>query len=459
MNFGEYNLFGSGLITPESRILWVRNVRERAEKIAPFLRYDADPYPAVVEGRIVWILDAFTTTDRYPYAQRANISQLTPGSGLNTSFNYVRNSVKVVIDAYEANPIFYVVDDEDPIVATWARTFPNLFTPVSEATEELVSHFRYPEDLFRVQTNMYGRYQFDDATLFFNRDAAWSVAQASSTEPEGTTGFIGSTGGLGPTDVIDVDDANVLRFEPYFTLFHSPVNTSGVGEFSMLRPFVPFSSDDARKELRAFMVVSSEPNSYGKLRVYSVSTPLPEGPATVAAEFGSDPTVAQQVTLLDQRGSRVVYGDIQLVPVGKGLLYVRPLYVRPDDVNARQVFVRKFLAFYDNRTVIADSLGAAIRTMFAGYTGDIGDRVDDGKLENTEIETDVGGGTTTTPTTTTLPVIGGSDDPAALLSLAERLFIEADAALAQTPPNFIEYQQKTQRARALVAQAVALLSK
>jgi hypothetical protein len=133
--------------------------------------------------------------------------------------------------------------------------------------------------------------------------------------------------------------------------------------------------------------------------------------------------------------------------------------VRPDDVNARQVFVRKFLAFYDNRTVIADSLGAAIRIMFAGYTGDIGDRVDDGKLENTEIETDVGGGTTTTPTTTTLPVIGGSDDPAALLSLAEQLFIEADAALAQTPPNFIEYQQKTQRARALVAQAVALLSK
>ena len=458
LNFGEYNLFGSGLITPESRILWVRNVRERAEKIAPFLRYDADPYPAVVDGRIVWILDAFTTTDRYPYAQRANTAQLTPGSGLNTSFNYVRNSVKVVMDAYDANPVFYVVDDKDPIIATWGKVFPNLFTPVSEAPEELVSHFRYPEDLFRVQTNMYGRYQFDDAELFFNRDAAWSVAQASSTEPEGGTGFVGSTGTVGAAEAIDVDDANVLRFEPYFTLFHSPTNTSGVGEFSMLRPFVPFSSDDARKELRAFMVVSSEPGSYGKLRVYSVAAPLPEGPATVAAEFGSDPTVAQQVTLLDQRGSRVVYGDIQLVPVGKGLLYVRPLYVRPDDPNARQVFVRKFLAFYDNRTVIADSLGAAIRTMFAGYTGDIGDRVDDGIIEEPENEvvTDTGG-ETATPTTTTLPVISGSNDPVELLAVAEQLFAEADAALAQTPPNFTEYQQKTQRARALVAQAVALL--
>jgi uncharacterized membrane protein (UPF0182 family) len=226
----------------------------------------------------------------------------------------------------------------------------------------------------------------------------------------------------------------------------------------MLRPFVPFSSDDARKELRAFMVVSSEPGSYGKLRVYSVASPLPEGPATVAAEFGSDPTVAQQVTLLDQRGSRVVYGDIQLVPIGKGLLYVRPLYVRPDDPNARQVFVRKFLAFYDNRTVIADSLGAAIRTMFAGYTGDIGDRVDDGIIEEpeNEIATDTGGETTES-TTTTLPVISGSSDPVELLALAEQLFAEADAALAQTPPNFAEYQQKTQRARALVAQAVALL--
>jgi hypothetical protein len=137
---------------------------------------------------------------------------------------------------------------------------------------------------------------------------------------------------------------------------------------------------------------------------------------------------------------------------------VRPLYVRPDDPNARQVFVRKFLAFYDNRTVIADSLGAAIRTMFAGYTGDIGDRVDDGIIEEpeNEIATDTGGETTES-TTTTLPVISGSSDPVELLALAEQLFAEADAALAQTPPNFAEYQQKTQRARALVAQAVALL--
>ena len=464
VHFGEFNLFGSGLITDESRIMWVRNVRERLDKIAPFLRYDADPYPVVVDGRITWVVDAFTISSRYPYAQFANTSQLTPGSGLNATFNYVRNSVKVAVDGYTGQPTFYLVDDGDPIVAAWAAAFPGLFTPVSEAPAALVAHFRYPEDLFRVQTNMFGRYQFDDADLFFNRDAAWSVAQASSTEPEGGIALAGTSGTVGPTEVIDVQDANVLRFEPYFTLFHAPGDTSGSGTFSMLRPFVPFSSDDARKELRAFMVVSSDPSSYGRLTLYDVASPLPEGPATVAAEFGSDAVVAQQVTLLDQRGSRVVYGDIQLVPIGDGLLYVRPLYVRPDDANARQVFVRKFLAFYDNRVVIADSLGEAVRRMFPGYTGDIGDRIDDGASDAAEDDSSAGTDATApddgSSTTTTVPssaVDPGSLDAVQLLELADQLFAEADAALASTPPNFALYQQKQAEARDLIRRALGLI--
>jgi uncharacterized membrane protein (UPF0182 family) len=230
----------------------------------------------------------------------------------------------------------------------------------------------------------------------------------------------------------------------------------------MLRPFVPFSSDDARKELQAFMVVSSEPESYGKLRVFRMSAPLIEGPATVAAEFGSDPVVAQQVTLLDQRGSRVVFGDIQLIPIGDGLLYVRPLYVRPDDANARQVFVRKFLVYYDNRVVIADSLGQAVRTMFPGFTGDIGDRIDDGESELPEETTDTGSTTETETsdgtTSTTLPPVDTTQlNAAELLARAEQLFAEADAALAQTPPNFAEYQLKMQEARDLIARAIALV--
>ena len=459
VNFAEYNLFGSSLITNDSRIMWIRDVRARAEKVAPFLRFDADPYPAVVDGNVVWILDAYTTTDRYPYAQKANVSQLTAGSGLNANFNYVRNSVKVIVDAYTGGLTFYLVDPTDPIAATWAQAFPKLMTPVSEASADLVSHFRYPEDLFRVQTNIFGRYHFDDATLFFNQTAAWSVAQSPSSETSGSTGAIASTDIAVAPDAINVQDANVTRFEPYYTIFHEPNSTETSGVFSMLRPFVPFSSDDSRKELRAFMVVSSDPRTYGKIRIYEMTDPLPDGPATIAAEFGSDATVSQQVTLLDQRGSRVVFGDLQMVPVANGLVFVRPLYVRPDDANEKQVFVRKFLASYNKTVVISDDLSSAIAELFPGFTNDLGDRLDDGSVPSTTTIPGSTGSTTTVPTTTAPPssIDTGSMTASELLAQAEILFNEADAALGASPPNFALYQQKLVQAREFIRLAIQLI--
>ncbi|MEK7292005.1 MAG: UPF0182 family protein [Actinomycetota bacterium] len=460
VNFSEYNLFGSNLITKDSRIMWIRDVKQRAEKIAPFLRYDADPYPAVVDGKVVWILDAYTTTDRYPYAQKANVSQLTAGSGLYANFNYVRNSVKVIVDAYTGGLTFYLVDPSDPIAATWAHAFPRLMTPVSEASADLVAHFRYPEDLFRVQTNIYGRYHFDDSTLFFNRDAAWSVAQSPSTETNGTNAvLVGTDTALNP-DAINVQDANVTRFEPYYTIFHAPNSTESSGVFSMLRPFVPFSSDDSRKELRAFMVVSSDPRTYGKITIYEMNDPLPDGPATIAAEFGSDPTVSQQVTLLDQRGSRVVFGDLQMVPVGQGLVFVRPLYVRPEDANEKQVFVRKFLASYNKTVVISDDLTSAIAKLFPGFTNDLGDRLNDGSAPSSTTIAPSGSGSATTGSTTTIPstsIDTGSMTAAQLLAQAEIYFNEADAALGTSPPNFALYQEKLAQARELIRQALELV--
>ena len=454
VEYSEYNLFGSGLINSQSRIIHDRNVTERAARLAPFLRFDADPYPVVVNGTVQWVLDAYTISDRYPYAQQANVDQLTPGGGLNTSFNYVRNSVKAVVDAFTGDVKFYVVDAEDPITKAWAKAFPDLFTDVSEAPVELTSHFRYPEDLFRVQTNVYGRYQFDDATLFFNRDAAWSVAQAPPTEPEAISGVVGGTG-VGGIESIDVRDASVLRFEPYYTMFHGG---DGLGEptFSMLRPFVPFSADNARKELRALMVVSSDPKSYGKIQVFELGEPLPEGPATVAAEFGSDPVIAQQITLLDQRGSRVIYGDLQVVPVQRGLMYVRPLFVRPDDPSAKQIFVRKFLVSYDNRVVMTDSLSEGVSRLIPGFSTDLGERVNDGSVTPVDPTPDASGGTTVT--TTTLPSADTSTLTAPeLLARADSLFDEANAALAQNPPDFATYQAKLAQARELLRQAIALV--
>ena len=452
VEYGEYNLFGSGLINSQSRILHDRNVTERVARLAPFLRFDADPYPVVVDGRVQWILDAYTISDRYPYAQQANIDQLTPGGGLNTSFNYVRNSVKAVVDAFTGDVTFYVVDTNDPIVAAWVKVFPKLFVPSDEIPEELTRHFRYPEDLFRVQTNVYGRYQFDDATLFFNRDAAWSVAQAPPTEPEAVAGVVGG-GGLSGVESIDVRDASVLRFEPYYTMFHGG---DGLGQptFSMLRPFVPFSADNARKELQALMVVSSDPATYGKIQVFELGNPLPEGPATVAAEFGSDPVIAQQITLLDQRGARVIYGDLQVVPVQRGLMYVRPLFVRPDDPTAKQIFVRKFLVSYNNRVVMTDSLTEGVSRLIPGFTENLGERVDDG----TEAPVDPTPTTTeeSSVTTTTIPLEDTSMLTAAeLLARADALFDEANAALAQSPPDFATYQAKLALARELLRQAIA----
>ncbi len=458
VNYGEYNLFGSGLITSQSRILHDRNITERVARLAPFLRFDADPYPVVVDGTVQWVLDAYTISDRFPYAQQANVDQLSPGGGLNAPFNYVRNSVKAVVDAFTGDVTFYIVDEGDPLIAAWQNAFPNLFSAVTEAPQALVDHFRYPEDLFRVQTNVYGRYQFDDATLFFNRDAAWSVAQAPATEPEAVTGVVGSSG-ISGLEGIDVQDASVLRFEPYYTMFHG---ADGLGDptFSMVRPFVPFSADNARKELRALMVVSSDPGSYGKISVLEMPEPLPEGPATVAAEFGSDPVVAQQITLLDQRGSRVIFGDLQVVPVQRGLMYVRPLFVRPDDPSAKQIFVRKFLVSYDNRVVMADSLTEAVARLLPGFTTNLGERINDGTTapvdSSTNPSTDTSGNTSTATTTTVVSDVD-SLTAAQLLARADTLFDEANAALAQSPPNFAEYQSKLAQARDLLRRAIALV--
>ena len=454
VNFGEYNLFGSNLITDKSRMLLVRDVRDRVSKIAPFLQYDSDPYPVVVKGEVSWVIDAFTTSTRYPYAQSANIDQISFGSGLNRSFNYVRNSVKAVVNAYSGDVTFYIVDSVDPIAKAWQAAFPKLFRPISEVDPELSAHFRYPEDLFRVQSNIYGKYQFDDATLFFNRDAAWSVAQAPPNAPESSSGVGIAATGIDAVDSATVLDANVLRFSPYYTIFHAPGAVDKKGTFAMLRPFVPFSSDDSRKELRSIMVVSSDPATYGKITVFDLATPLPPGPATIAAEFESEPAISATITPLDQRGSRVTYGDLQIVPVGKSFMYVRPMYVLPDGADAKQVFVRKILAWYNNKSVIGNSVTAVVAQLFPGYTGDLGDRV---------------GGSSTVTTTTIAPSTGGSSPgttvpatststPKELLAQADTLFIQADAALASSPPDFSTYQEKLAQARELVRRALATLA-
>ena len=183
--FLDYNVLGSGAIEDDSQMLWVRNVRDRLTKLAPFLSYDGDPYPVVVDGRVQWVVDAYTTTSRYPYAQRVgNEVQLTNDSGLPRDANYVRNSVKAVVDAYDGSVRFYVTDAEDPIIRAWQGAFGDLFTPATEMPEELRQHLRYPEDLFRVQTDVYSKYQLPPER-FFEREGRVVGGPGAEHRPPG----------------------------------------------------------------------------------------------------------------------------------------------------------------------------------------------------------------------------------------------------------------------------------
>ena len=256
--FLDYNVLGSGSIGDDSQMLWVRDVRDRVHELAPFLSFDGDPYPVAVDGRVAWVIDGYTTSSRYPYAQRIGGVQLTPDTGLSSSDNYVRNSVKAAVDAYDGSVILYVTDPNDPILEVWRSAFPDLFT--EEIPTELREHFRYPEDLFRVQTELYSKYQLDPEN-FFDRSGAWSVAQAPTATPQerGQTSTPGSVADPASTQREQefAAESGAGRFVPYYTYFRP--SREADDQFVMIRPFVPFSSNDARTELQAYMTASSDP--------------------------------------------------------------------------------------------------------------------------------------------------------------------------------------------------------
>jgi uncharacterized protein len=436
LDFLDYNLLGSSAITDDSRIFWIRNVRERVEKVAPFVSFDADPYPVALDGGVVWVVDGYTTTARYPYAQNANTDQLTAGSGLNFEFNYVRNSVKAVVNAYDGSMQFYISDADDPIVKAWASAFPDLFAPLASMPAGLQDHLRYPEDLFRIQTEAYSKYRLD-ADRFFDRKDAWSVAQGPSQLPRTNSVPDASTADAAAAPADFAAESGSARFVPYYSMFRAPDQAEAT--FQMLRPFVLFSTDDTRKELSAFMVASSEPETYGQLTAYVVSPTDTDGPATVQAAIDSDPVISAQITLLDTTGSSVVFGDMQMVPIGDGLLYLRPLYVKSD--ATQQAAFQYILAVYEGNAVYGTSLQDALSKLFPAFRTDVGDIVggDDPVDPGTE---------PTTPTDETVDQ---------LLTRAQDLFEQADKALTDsTTPDFARYDELNRQARALVAQALQL---
>ncbi|HUF97602.1 MAG TPA: UPF0182 family protein [Ilumatobacter sp.] len=434
--FLDYNVVGSGAIQSDSQMLWVRSVEERVNKLAPFLDYDTDPYPVVVDGGVQWVLDAYTSTDRFPYAQRIGNVQLSSSTGLSRDSNYIRNSVKAVVDAYTGAVTFYVVDGEDPVLAAWRSAFPDLFTSFDDMPPELRDHLRYPEDLFRVQTELYSKYQIP-AEDFFQREGAWSVAQAPGIDRQDTT--VAATNESDPDSVAAdrtfTTESTAERFTPYYTIFRN--GRTGEDEFVILRPFVPFSTDDRRTELQAYMTASSDAETYGELISYVVTDPLPSGPARVADQAETEQEISPELSLQAnaETRTRVRFGDLQLFPVAGGLIYIRPVYVATDAVTE----YRFVIASHNDSAVLAEDLDTALADLFPGFDGDVvpGDSADDPE----------------TPDSSGDDLL--TDDVTSLLLEADRVFAEAQQALDDG--DLGAYQEAIDRVGELLDQAAATI--
>lgn len=454
----EWNLLLSDFINANSRIIYQRDVRQRVQEVAPFLQFDADPYPVVMGGRIVYLIDGYTTTDRYPNAQRADASGLPRGSGLEgVRFNYVRNSVKAVVDSYDGTVKLYVVDPEDPIVNAYRKAFPDLFEPVDAMPSELRDHWRYPEDLFRVQTNMWGQYHITDPRSFYDKTNGWAVAQDPGTAVASGTPAQNQSVVTTPSGLF----ARTLapRIEPYYLLMRLPGEQRE--SFLMLRPFVPYSEDDSKRQLTAFMVGKSDPEDYGKLIVYEMpSGRLPDGPAVVNARIQADTEVSRQLSLLDQKGSTVTYGDLLLIPIDNTILYVRPLYVSSQgSTEVREL--KSVIIVFGGQVVMRPTLREALAELLGIETETFERQVGvDLTQPGTGPSPSPGGESTTTTTTpgSGTPPSGEPGDVSELLAEADRLFREADEALKRGGSSGLAtYQEKITQAAEKVRQAQQLL--
>ena len=465
LRFGDANFILSGQINPTSRVLYLRNINDRVRKAAPFLKFDADPYAVVLNGNVYWVVDAYTTTDNYPYAQNADTTGVPGASGLASTFNYVRNSVKVVVSAYDGSMHFFVTNSGDPIIKVYEHAFPDLFTPISQADSlpglaGITAHFRYPEDIFRVQTNMYGRYHLTNAADFYSQAQAWSVSpdpgsgQLSSSSPLLQT-IVGSNGQFVP--------APVARLQPQYVLAHPPGSTQQ--SFLLLTPYVPVGSSTERQNLTAFMTASSDPQNYGALTVYE--TPpgqTVDGPALITNAIRSNPAISSQLTLLNQQGSTVELGEVAVVPIDQTLLYVQPVYV---ESSANQIPTLKDVVVVYNSKAYQSS-NASVDNALCQISNPDGSRpfqsycnTDEAKgaplLNGGSPTTPPTGGTgptTTVPTTTPAP---GNSSVASLLGKAQASFAAAQAALKSG--NLALYQTDIQQATNYVNRAQSLAAK
>lgn len=446
LRFGDPNLLISGNITAKSKILLDRNVRQRLQDVAPFLSFDHDPYLVVdSQGRMKWILDAYTTTNRLPNAQRAVTDDVDPNSDLkDKSFNYARNSVKGVVDAYDGTIKLYVIDHKDPLIRSYQKSFPNLFTSDADAPAELRDHFRYPEDLFTVQTTMWGRYHIDKPDDFYSQQDSWNVAGDPGVVRPNAAADASGNGGATTTTAPNgaaASDRNARKIPPYYQLMRLP--NEDTESFVLLRPFVPRGGPEVTKTLRAFMVAKSDPEHYGQLEAFDVpNDAAPPGPEIAASKFNADKAVSYVQTVQNQNGSQVLLGNLILVPIDQSVLYVRPLYVQTEGSNKVPLLKNVLVGYQDAkagfRVALGNTLADALTQLF-------------GSSPNTQEATAPGNTNPGIQPTSPGTAKPGEDK---LLADIDTAFANADTALGKG--DLGGYQKAVNDAKGLIEQLKAL---
>ncbi|HTW45438.1 MAG TPA: UPF0182 family protein [Acidobacteriaceae bacterium] len=322
---GDANILLTTYLQPQSRIQLWRNVQQRVTQIAPFLRLDQDPYPVLSDGRLYWIQDAYTTTDKFPYSD-----PFTDNSG--ATLNYIRNSVKIVVDMYNGTVSFYVMDPKDPILAAYRRAFPGVFKDLSQLSPDLKSHLRYPEDLFSIQTHEYKTFHMTDPQVFYNREDLWASPK-------------------------EVYNGNTLAMDPYYILMKLPGSTRL--EYLLMTPFTPQNRDN----MIAWVAARCDFPEYGKMIFYELpKDKLIYGPNQIEAMIDQNTTISQQLTLWDQRGSQVIRGKLVVIPIENSFLYIVPLYLKAEGTNFPQL--KRVIAIAGDRVVMDTTLDGAIADLF-----------------------------------------------------------------------------------------------
>ena len=418
IKYQEQRILLSNLINSDSKILFNRNPSERVAKVAPWLKLDGNIYPAVVDGRILWIIDGYTTSNGYPYSKKTNLANATTNSVTTSStsvaslanedVSYIRNSVKATVDAYDGTVKLYQWDTKDPVLATWSKSFPGTVTPKSAMSKSLLEHIRYPEDLFGVQRDVLSTYHVKTADAFYGGQDFWRVP----TDPSS----LGANAGIQP---------------PYYMTLKVPGQDKAA--FSITSSFVPRGN---RQNLTAFAVVNSDYGpDYGKISVLQLprSTNI-SGPSQVASNFEAKPEVAQALSLLRQGGSDVVLANLLTLPVGGGLLYVQPVYVRATANTSAYPLLQKVLVSFGDVIGFDDTLKGALDQVFGGNSGTV--------LNNTSQSNSNG---STTPS-------ANSSLKSALASAKAAL---ADSQAALKKGDFTAYGKAQDRLKAAIAAAIA----